>query len=400
MTVLVTGEAPNVELFTTALATLPDVSVLGNVVDLRDWMQSHPAEELIVLGPDIEFALALEVASAERLTHPTTGVVLMRHRVDSGTLGQSLRAGVRELVSADDLQGLSDACRRSLTLTRQWRHTAAGDGRPQHRATVVTVFSAKGGCGKTAVATNVATALAHRGARRVCLVDLDLAFGDVGVVLQLQPTRTIVDATATPGLIDEVAVQSVIVSHSPGLDVILSPLEPGKSESIQASLVGQILAVLQGLYDFVVIDTPSAFTDHVLAAFDITDYYLLLATLDVAAVKNLRLTLQTLDLLGYPRDRWRVVLNRADAKVGMSSLDVQKALGVPITAEIPSSRAVPASMNRGVPLVLESPGHAVSTALKKIAGGFATRSSAPPPAVPAKHGFGIMRGGRSQHATR
>lgn len=397
MTVLVIGDSPNVDLFTTAIADPAGCGVVANVADLRDWMQARPSEELIVLGPDLDLAVALEVASAERVLHPTTGVVLIRHRIDSGTLGQGLRAGVRELVSADDLQGLSDACRRSVMLTSQLRHGAASGDAPQRRSTIVTVFSAKGGCGKTATATNLAAALANRGATRVCLVDLDLGFGDVGVVLQIQPTRTIADAAPARGVIDSIGAQSITLSHSPGFDVILAPLEPGKAESIPAGFVSQLLTVLRADYDFVVVDTPPNFTDQVLAAFDVTDYYLLLATLDVAAVKNLRLTLQTLGLLGYPRERWRVVLNRADAKVGMSRDDVQQALGVPVTAELPSSRSVPAAMNRGVPLVLSEPNHAFSVAVKRIASDLA--GSATSQAVKAKHNLVRLRTGRA-HATR
>jgi pilus assembly protein CpaE len=398
MTVLVTSEAASLELFRTAIGSPDGVRVVGNVADLRDWMQERDDEELIVLGPDIDLAVALDVAAVERLVHPTTGVVLIRHRVDSGSLGQGLRAGVRELVPADELQGLGEACRRSLSLTRQLRQSASGVG-PLNRAQVVTVFSAKGGCGKTTIATNLAAALADGGAHRVCLVDLDLAFGDVGVVLHLQPTRTIADALVGLGPLDEVAVQSLVINHSPGLDVVLGPLEPSKAEAIQAGLVTQLLASLQSSYDFIVVDTPASFTDHVLAAFDVTDYYLLVATLDVAAVKNLRLALQTIELLGYPRERWRVVLNRADAKVGMSSGDVEKALNAQIAAEIPSSRAVPASMNRGVPLVLDNPRHSATTAIKRLAGTLLDRSATSQ--VPAnRRSLGLLHAGRAQHATR
>src|SRR3954449_7278322 len=98
------------------------------------------------------------------------------------------------------------------------------------------------------------------------------------------------------------------------------------------------------MFDFVVVDTPPAFTDHVLAAFDQSDMVALIATLDIPALKNLKLTLETLDLLNYPRDRWRVVLNRSDSKVGLALSEVEKTLRVPISAEIPSSRDVPASI--------------------------------------------------------
>jgi pilus assembly protein CpaE len=327
------------------------------------------------------------------VAHPTTGVVLLRPRVDTGVLGQALRAGVRELVPVDDLQGIGEASRRSLALTRQMRMAAGGsDARPARHGSVITVFSAKGGCGKTTIATNVAAALAADGRRNVCLVDIDLAFGDVGVALQLYPTRTLADAVGY-GQLDEVAIRSLAVNHSTGLDVILAPLEPGLADNIPATLITDLLQALRELYDFVVVDTPPAFSDHVLAAFDNTDYYLLLATLDVPALKNLKLTLETLDLLGYPNERWRLILNRSDAKVGLSGEDVQKTLKTEIAAHIPSSRAVPASINRGRPIVLENPNHAVSTAMKRLAGDLARSAGESHHARRDRRSFAFLRRG-------
>jgi pilus assembly protein CpaE len=355
-------------------------------------MTAHPDEDLVVVGADIELNVALDMAAAERVAHPTTGVVLLRQRVDTGVLGQALRAGVRELVPADDLKGIGEASRRSLGLTRQMRNVGSGEGRATRHGAVITVFSAKGGCGKTTIATNLAAALAADGKRRVCLLDIDLAFGDVGVALQLHPTRTLSDAVGYDHL-DEVAIRSLAVNHSAGLDVILAPLEPGLADNIPASLVANLLQELRELYDFVVVDTPPAFSDHVLAAFDNTDYYILLATLDVPALKNLKITLETLDLLGYPSERWRVVLNRSDAKVGLSSDDVAKTLRTDIAAHVPSSRAVPASINRGRPIVLESPGHAVSGAIKRLAGDLASSAGESRHARRDRRSFAFLRRG-------
>ena len=120
-------------------------------------------------------------------------------------------------------------------------------------------------------------------------------------------------------------------------------------------------------YDFVVVDTPPAFTEHVLAAFDNSDLLVLIATLDIPAVKNLRLTLDTLDLLGSPREDRVVVLNRSDAKVGLKTEDVVTAIRQEIAVLVPNSQSVPASVNRGVPIVLDEPRHPVSVAMRQLA---------------------------------
>jgi pilus assembly protein CpaE len=319
---------------------------------------------LLVVGPDVDQGSALELAEQLRIERPEVGVVLMRRRLDVTVLAHALRAGVREVVVADDHAGVSEACRRSLELSRRMLGVSGAAG--SREARIITVFSAKGGCGKTTVATNVAAALAAGGRSSVCLLDLDLAFGDVAIALQLVPARTAIDAVAMSGSIDEMGASSLVTPHSKGLDAICAPLEPGEAERVPASTVVELLRVLKRMYDYIVIDTPPAFTEHVLASFDVSDVYVLLATLDIPALKNLRLTLDMLDVLGYPRESWQVVLNRSDSRVGLSVDDVTRTLKVPLATQIPSSRSVSASINKGVPIVLDEPRHPVSAAIKQL----------------------------------
>jgi len=347
-----------------------EATVLSSVDALRRLLETDVSEDCVVLGPGVDQATALRLAEELRLTRPTLGVVLVRRRIDTGVLGDALRAGVREVVDARDLSGLTAAVRRTRILARALRDKADVPGSPDEpgpRGRVLTVFSAKGGCGKTTVATNLAAVLADGGKRQVVLVDLDLAFGDVAIALQLFPSHTIADAIPLGDTLDAQGVAGLLTPHSPGLTTLVAPLEPGVASSIPAELVGRILDVLREQYDFVVVDTPPAFDDQVLAAFDRSDVVALLATLDIPAVKNLKLTLETMELLSYPTDRYCVVMNRSDAKVGLSLSDVEKTLGTKVVAQIPSSRDVPASTNRGVPLALEQPRHPVTVALAAFA---------------------------------
>src|SRR5262249_45582281 len=141
----------------------------------------------------------------------------------------------------------------------------------------------------------------------------------------------------------------------------------GDAEKIPASLVGELLVVLRTIFDYVVVDTPAQFSEHVLTAMDNSAHHVLLTTPDVPALKNLRITLDMLDLLSYPRQIRSVVLNRADSKVGLSLEDVERVVRWPIVAHIPSSREVPISINKGTPLTLASPGHPVSQAIYRFA---------------------------------
>ena len=287
---------------------------------------------------------------------------MLRRRLEVTVLAQALRSGVREVVAADDLTGLSDAVRRSRELSMR----VAGNGSDAStEGKIVTVFSAKGGVGKTTFSTNIAAYLASTG-ERVLLVDLDLAFGDVGISLQMLPQNSIIDLVGMGSHIDEKALQSVVTRHDSGLEAVCAPSEPSDADRIPGHAVAELLRVARRLYDYVVVDTPPAFTEHVLAAFDNSDMLVLIATLDIPAVKNLRLTLDTLDLLGSPREARTVVLNRSDAKVGLRAEDVVTAIRQDIAVMVPNSTAVPASVNRGVPIVLDEPRHAVSVALRQL----------------------------------
>ena len=162
-------------------------------------------------------------------------------------------------------------------------------------------------------------------------------------------------------------------------------MEPEGGAAVTAALVTKVLHLLKQEFDYVVVDTPPAFDDQVLAAFDQSDVVALMATLDIPALKNLKLTLETLDLLNYPRERWRVVLNRADSKVGLTLAEVEKTIKSPIAAQIPSSRDVPATINRGVPIVLDDAKHPVSLAIKQFAERqIATQTARPDASIPTE----------------
>jgi pilus assembly protein CpaE len=365
MSVIVEVDPTRAETLRSALG--PGVPVLATIDDLRRHLDAHPGEDAVVLGPSIDQDSAFSLSDSMRIARPSMGIVLVRRRIDTPLLVDALRAGVREVVEERNLAGVNDAVKRVRDVAAAMRQRSNhDDGEDSGRGVVVTVFSAKGGCGKTTLASNLAASLADNGRREVCLVDLDLNFGDVAIVLQLFPAHTLADAVPLMENLDLPAVTALLTPHSPGLSALVAPVEPGSAETVPAALITTIIGLLREQFAYVVIDTPPAFTDHVLAAFDQSDLIALLATLDIPALKNLKLTLETLDLLNYPRERLRVVLNRADSKVGLALSEVEKTLKVPIALHIPSSRAVPASINRGVPILLDDPNHPVSLAIRQF----------------------------------
>ena len=368
------------ELITSIGGQVRGADSLGMAAKLLD---DDPTETLVVIGPEADANDALAFAAHLRLARPAVGVVLARDYVNVALLSRALQAGVRDVVLAGDHAALNVACRRSRELSRQLlAASTASDapGRPDGR--IVTVFAAKGGCGKTTLSINLAVALARGTGQRVCVVDLDLAFGDVAVSVQLDPARTIVDALPMAGHLDITGAASLLTRYRPGLEMLLAPVTPGDAEKVPPALVGELLAVLRGMFDYVVVDTPAQFSEHVLTAMDTSAHLVLLTTPDVPAVKNLRVALDMMDLLSYPREIRSVVLNRSDSRVGLNLEDVERVVRSPIAAQVPSSRAVPISINTGTPITLASSGHPVSQAITSFARQRLLEATAASPAAP------------------
>jgi pilus assembly protein CpaE len=347
------------------LALGPDAQQLTSPALVGRALHDNPDVNLVVIGPDIDLDLACDLAESSRLERPHVGVVLLRHRLDVTAMSQALRSGVREVVPSDDQTSIADAVRRSRELTARMVGQGSG-GHGAQEGKVVTVFSAKGGVGKTTLSTNLATHLAHEG-HKVVLIDLDLSFGDVAISLQLLPMSSVIDAVAMSGHLDEQGLKSLMTHHADsGLDVIAAPNDPSDADRIPANVVTELIRVARAHYEYVVVDTPPSFTEHVLAACDVSNLMVLIATLDIPAIKNLKVAMDTLDMLGNPKDSRVIVLNRADTKVGLREEDVVTAIKQPIAVSIPNSVAVPASINRGVSIVLSEPKHPVSVAIRDL----------------------------------
>ncbi|GAA1154435.1 hypothetical protein GCM10009630_60710 [Kribbella jejuensis] len=251
------------------------------------------------------------------------------------------------------------------------------------RGRIITVFAAKGGCGKTTVATNLAATLCALGTRHVCLVDLDLQFGDVACALGLRAERGLCDAVRWSGALTAEQLPELMTSFRPNLDCLLAPTGPGAAAQVPQALIEELLQVLPDAYDYVVVDTPAQFDASVLAALDAADHQVLVATPERPSLKNLRLTLDVLDVL-YDASARSVVVNRSDSRTGLTAADVDQLLRSPITIQLPNWTDVPASINRGEPIVVGYPDHPVSQAIRELAGSLAAsdgRCSRDPPSA-------------------
>jgi Flp pilus assembly CpaE family ATPase len=253
------------------------------------------------------------------------------------------------------------AIRKASHVRRQLQTTAARRGR------VITVFSPKGGTGKNVISTNLAATLAKNENKKTLLLDLDLQFGDAAIMLGLEPTKTIYDLVVAPGELDSEKLAGYVSKHPCGLDVLAAPLRPEDAELIVENKVTALIEVARTSYDAIVVDTSPFFHGPMLATLDRTDQLLVLCGLDVPTLKNVRLALQTLELLSFPASRIEYVMNRSSANVGLKVREVEDGLKVKVGHELPLDRTVQLCVNRGEPAALAEPRSEFSRALHTLA---------------------------------
>jgi pilus assembly protein CpaE len=321
--------------------------------------------DLIVVGTAVPTDEALDIARKLNEAYPTISLVLSTMDEGSGVFRQAMRAGISDVLLWDaDNDEIREVVLGTVASTRRRRADASVDEDAPRTGNTMATFSTKGGCGKSFMATNLAIQLAETYPGEVVLVDLDLQAGDVSIMLQLAPERSILEAAEMGEGLDETALAGFLTATGDGkLKVLAAPMHPVHAEEVRPEDVTRVLSLLRRMFAHVVIDGPPSFTEHVLAAFEQIDTVLVVSSLDVPSIKNLRLSVETLQQLGIGRDRMKLVLNRADSKVGLTVREVEKSLGTTIDITIPSSREVPFAVNQGLPIVTTQPKAPVSKAI-------------------------------------
>jgi pilus assembly protein CpaE len=360
------------------LRTLPAGSHGVAAVDrMHAWLSQHSDEYVVVLGPSVPLAEAYEICDNLRTTKPTVSVMLVRDELTTDVLTGAMHAGARDVVPISSPEAVSAAVTRAYQLYMALR----GPGGMTQQGKIITVWSPKGGVGKTTMAVNLGLALTEKGARRVCLVDLDLAFGDVAITMQLFPSHSIEHAIGSENNIDAELLDTLLTRHQDSMMILAAPSHPDVRDRVSPTLVSQILRTLRENFDFVVVDTAPAFDEQTLTALDETDEIVLVATLDVPTLKNVKVALETLDMLNIATEHRHLLLNRADDEVGIGADRVESILGMRPAAKVGTSIEIAAATNAGNPIVLKNPFHPSSTAIVEMASQLAGQDIAVP--VPA-----------------
>jgi pilus assembly protein CpaE len=346
-------------------------------IDLVDFISTLnvPADSILRMDVDLLIVACREGSSEGislvRLWRTSRGrspVVVFSHGTDHEFVQDAFSAGADDLIVMHPGPYIPEQIRRDVEFTIRkavTRNRSTAERAPDS-GTVICVLGSKGGVGKTVAATNLGAALAKRG-RKTVLVDLDLQFGDVSLALGLMPETSLFDLAVSGGSLDSEKLDDFMLRHSSGLRVLAAPARPDQAVSVTAEMMTTVYALLREEYDFVIVDTPPSFTAEVIATVDAANWICMVCMFDALSLKNTRLGLETVELMGHAADQVRVVLNRAGTNVGISDADAVEVLGRIPDVFVPSDREITVSINEGVPVVLSGSRSEAARALDSVA---------------------------------
>jgi pilus assembly protein CpaE len=341
----------------------PLLDVVGYADELDEGWQSFfdQNSDVVVVACDELNDHAAHLVDRAVKTRPERPVVLATLGSQNGSLRRAFEAG------ADDVLILpltSENLRFTLEKVLARRRGGMHAGTPV--APLICVLGPKGGTGKTLVSTNLAVALARRDLR-VVLVDLDLQFGDIGLALGLAPERTIYELAKAGQPYDHDKLERHLTTHSSGVRVLIGPTRPDYASAISVDFLRDVYASLRTMCDIVIVDTPPGFTPEVIASIDVSTSSCMVGMLDSLSLKNTKLGLETLELMGYPVDNVSLILNRADSRVGITHDDVAAIIGRRPDVLVPSDREIPRSVNEGTPIVASRERSEAAKAFQQLA---------------------------------
>jgi pilus assembly protein CpaE len=369
------------------LPVASDVQVVGMVEGLeRGWtMLEETSPDMLLIACEGYSERALYLIEDAAKNRPDRPIVVLFFGTPDGFMERIFEAGADDLVT---LPASSEEVRFALekVVARKRGTTGATALNP-----MVCVLGPKGGTGKTLTVCNLAVSLALLGKEAV-IVDLDLQFGDIGIALGLSPDRTIHDLAISGGSIDSDKVDGFLMKHASGIQALLAPSRPDQAAAVSAELLRDVYAALRSRHDFVVVDTPPGFNPEVIATIDTASHLCVVGTLDALSLKDTKLGLETLELMGCDLDRITLILNRADSKIGISHADAAAILGREPDVLVPSDRDIPRAVTEGRPIA--GNGSAAARSFDLLARRFLDEQ--PPPVITNGTGSASTNGKRER----
>jgi len=357
-----------------------DIEIVGTAANGREGVELalklQPDVVLMDINmPEMDGITASEAISAQA---PNVQVVMMSVQGEADYLRRSMLAGAREFLikpfSGEELVTSIHrvyqfaATRRVVAPPPPTATPVTPPPPPPRVGKIIAVMGSKGGCGASTIAVNLAVALREESKARVALLDANLEFGDVGVLLNLPSSRTIAELVSGKADIDEEVLDGTMAAHSSAIKVLLAPPRPELAELVKVEHLKRILELLDKSYDFIVIDLWKSFQETTVFFLDHADIILLIATPDIPSIKNSKLFFELTDQLGYPPEKTLFILNKEDGRSSISAKDIEASIKHPIVLTLPKDeRTTMIAMNRGTPFVTLQRNLPLSQAIHNLA---------------------------------
>jgi pilus assembly protein CpaE len=363
--------ALQVEHVTTDLRPRPQVVWCESFDAVAGALADDGPFDVVIAGPIVLKANGFQRLRELRVAAPRIQLLLVLNQWRSADMRETVRAGALDILRlpvTDDtlLEAVEQAMETGATLASiagtDRGKDVPGKARP---GTVIAVVSASGGSGKTFLATNLAYHLQSTYEKQVCLVDLDLQFGELSTALRLKPRHTIHDLLNTDEETDDLGprLEQHLELHESGIRVLAAPDDPEQADAIEAIDVARVIDAARSRFDYVIVDTPTALSEAVLVALEQADQIFVLATLDLPSVRNLGIMMTTLKKLKVPVERVKLLLNKVEPDVGIDVARVEQYFPQGFSMVIPYGREVNRSLNMGQPVLAYAPRGEVSKAL-------------------------------------
>lgn len=325
--------------------------------------------DVVIISIEEPMVRALQTVEAVADLLPQSPIVTYSSVKDPASMRKAMLAGVSDyLITPVREEELINSVHSVLAQEERRQARISGEmDEPVACGTVLTVFGAKGGIGKTTISTNLATALVQKTNQSVVVVDLDTRFGDVAILMDIPVERSIADLALPEEEINRELLQDCIYTHNTGVTILPAPVRPTDWRSIHAGHIERVVTLLAQTYDYVVLDTPGTFNDIVARSLELATLVLLVATVDMASLKDTLLAIDMLRSWNYPQEKVKLVINAINEASNVQPQEVRRMLGREVFWSIPYDRNISTSTQLGMPVVVTKPNAKASESLTELA---------------------------------
>lgn len=365
--IIIDRETNNINKISSVLEKFPDIEVTRSSTSLDDLeaLLDKRISTLVLVGPSYELEDIEQLLRSYHASLRFTKIILIVRETSAELLKKAIKLNIYDVLEIPfSYNDIKDAIKRAgeNIETNIGSNIAVKTVTPKR----ITIFGTKGGVGKSFLAANLAVAFIDKNKRSISLIDTNYQFGDIALMLNLQPKYSVYDIMPVIEQLDINMLDTFLTTHSSGVKVLPAPLDISRGGGIKIEMTMKILDILAKMSDYTVVDTSSYFSDDVLNIFKDTDYLCIISGKDTPSIKNLKIALQILEQLRFPKENIYIILNRADSKVGITIEEIEETIQRKIDVAIPSDRIVPISVNKGIPVVVGFPKSGVAKSIYKL----------------------------------